>query len=158
MSDLADVWGLTRTRLAASYEDLSDDQLRWRPHEDAHNIGEILYHVAGAEQYWWSRLSQSRAGMDERLEGAVKDGFLREAPSPYSGDDLSVDRIDATLAFTKERILPILVAPSTEQLSMTIESPIGDQITGREGLIRLVQHAAYHTGQIWMIRMSPGFP
>ena len=158
MSDLADVWSFTRVRLAASYEGLSDDQLRWRPHPAAHDIGEILYHIAGAEHYWWARLSGAKSGLDERLDWAVKDGFLRNAPCPFGNEDISLNKIEAALAFTRERIFPILLAPTVEQLSMQLESPIGDMVSGREGMIRLVQHAAYHTGQIWMIRMSPGFP
>ena len=45
MNPLLDVWQFTRDRLAPAYQDLSEDQLKWRAHKDAHSIGELLYHM-----------------------------------------------------------------------------------------------------------------
>src|SRR5262245_35158876 len=64
MQPLRDAWKFTRDRLDQSYQDLTEKQLIWRPHPDAHSIGEILYHVAAAEHYWAARLTDQNPAKD----------------------------------------------------------------------------------------------
>ncbi|MER3401941.1 MAG: hypothetical protein C4336_08465 [Armatimonadota bacterium] len=52
---------------------------------------------------------------------------------------------------------PIIENPTSDVLQKSVISPIGDPIDWREALIRVAQHASYHTGQIWLIRMSQGW-
>ncbi|MEA2553644.1 MAG: hypothetical protein QOJ65_1820 [Fimbriimonadaceae bacterium] len=161
MRALFDVWQFTRERLKPSHEDLSQEQLQWRPHPGTHSLGEILYHIAGAEHYWASRFSgrDPRASeWEDKLDRAVTDGFLKEAPAPFGPDEMTPELITRALEFTASEIAPILESPTSEQLEMPIISPIGDHINGYQGMLRLVQHASYHTGQIWIIRTQPAFP
>jgi uncharacterized damage-inducible protein DinB len=161
MQSLNEIWRFTRERLKPAYQDLSDEQLCWRPHDEAHSIAEIVYHIAGAEHYWATRLSQrdSRATeWEDKLDRAVIEGFLKEAPCPFEPHEMTKELLDQALEFTGFEVLPLLENPTEKELEMPIVSPIGDQIDGRQGLIRMAQHAAYHTGQIWVYRMDPRFP
>lgn len=159
--DAGDVWKFTRFRLAQSLEGLNDSQLRFRMHESAHSIYEIGFHIAGAEHYWAVRFDQrdsDASELDRKLSLAIFDGFLADGSAPFAGDDLSLENLNFVLDYTFGEIAPIFEQDRPEHLAMNLVSPIGDTITGEEGLVRLAQHAAYHTGQIWMIRMHPDFP
>jgi uncharacterized damage-inducible protein DinB len=161
MQPLRDAWKFTRDRLDQSYMDLSEEQLCWRPHPDAHSIGEILYHIAAAEHYWASRMTDKNPAGDAwetRLESAVRDGFLREAPCPFKDDEMTQELLSKALKRTGEELEPILANPSQKQLEMRLVSPLGPEISGYEGFMRVVQHAGYHAGQIWIYRMDPRFP
>lgn len=160
MREIADIWRFTRTRLAQAIEGLSDAQLNWRMFEGAHSIAEYLYHVAGAELYWahhlggWQPANEFEAG----VLACCTDSFLNEKPFPLSPSLCNARDVARALGFAYEQLAPIIESPTPEQLAKPLRSPIGDAITGWEGLIRVAQHAAYHTGQIWLMRMHPAFP
>jgi uncharacterized damage-inducible protein DinB len=161
MNDLAQVWHFTRVRLAQAIEGLNDAQVQWRPYEGGHNIGELLYHIAGVEWYWAWRMAGFQPEPDSweaRLDNAARDGFLNDLLCPFQGNDLTAAKTRYALQFAFEHLQPVLENPSPEQLAMQAVSPIGDPVTAHDGLVRVVQHAGYHTGQIWMIRMDPRFP
>jgi uncharacterized damage-inducible protein DinB len=160
MSELLAIWRFTRTRLAQAIEELTDAQLNWRIFEGAHSIAEYLYHVAGVELYWahylgaWQPNDEFEAG----VLACTCDSFLNERPFPLSQSLCNAADVKRALVLAYERFAPLIESPTPEQLAKPVRSPIGDPITGREGLIRVAQHAAYHTGQIWLMRMHPAFP
>ncbi len=160
MWEIAEVWHFTRKRLAQAIEGLTDAQLNWRMFEGAHSIAEYLYHVAGVELYWAHHLGgyQPQSEFEQCLLRGATDSFLKEAPFPLPATACSAGQIHQTLTHTFALIRPIIEHPTPEQLTKPVVSPIGDPIDGREGLIRLAQHASYHTGQIWLMRMHPQFP
>jgi uncharacterized damage-inducible protein DinB len=162
MSEVATIWHFTRRRLAQAIEGLSNAQLNWRLFEGAHSIAEYLYHVAGVELYWahhlgsWQPADDFEAGV---LLQCTCDSFLNEKPFPLPQSRAATQRmLDARYNWHTNDSAPIIESPTPEQLAKPVRSPIGDPIDGREGLIRVAQHAAYHTGQIWLIRMYPQFP
>lgn len=160
MTELGEVWAFTRVRLDAALDGLTDDQMRVLPWSEGHSIFEIAYHIAGAEHYWATRMlgiDPERTPYDAKLGRAIMDGFLREGNSPYGEEDLNLSSLGQALAYSEGLIRPIYEAPTEAQLTMRMKSPIGDDVSGREGLIRLAQHAGYHTGQIWTIRMMNGW-
>lgn len=160
MTELGDVWAFTRVRLDQSLDGLTDKQMMVTPYPGGHSIFEIAYHIAGAEHYWACRLldiDPNRTPYDAKIDRAIFDGFLREGDSPFTEDDLNRSALDQALAYTEGLIRPIYENPTAEQLEFRMKSPIGDDVTGREGLIRLAQHAGYHTGQIWTIRLMNGW-
>jgi uncharacterized damage-inducible protein DinB len=161
VNDLHAVWLFTRQRLGPAHEGLTAQQLLWQPYVSGHCISEYLLHIAGAEHYWASRLTGRDPAATEfegRLDRAVIDGFLADRPFPFPGYELTRDVVEQALAFTFAEVRAIFENPTQQQLEMALVSPIGDDVTGREGLIRLAQHAAYHTGQIWLLRQDPRFP
>src|SRR6476620_1382351 len=118
MQPLYDVWKFTRDRMAPCYNDLTDEQLRWRPHSNAHSIGELLYHCAGAENYWASRMTgrnPHETPFGDKLDKAVRDGFLIDGiSSPFKDDDMKLALIEKALAFSGEALTPILQNPTDE--------------------------------------------
>lgn len=161
MSDLELVWRFTRQRLAQSLEGLSDSAIRWRQHHCSHTIGEILYHVAGAEHYWGTRILESDPNATElgrKLERATYDGFLRDGACPFGESEMTLGHCLDALNYTEEQIRAVFATSDSARLQLRLTSPIGDPVTVREGLARLAQHAGYHTGQVWMIRTHPDFP
>lgn len=160
MSDLASVWRFTRIRLAQAIEGLTDAQLSWRLFEGAHSIAEYLYHVAGVELYWAHHLAswQPADAFEAGVLACTCDSFLNEKPFPLSQSLCNTADVKRALELASERFAPLIESPTPEQLAKPVRSPIGDPIDGREGLVRAAQHAAYHTGQIWLMRMHPNFP
>ena len=156
MTAFAQVWSFSRDRLSQAHEGLTDAQMAWRQHLEGHCIFEYLFHIAGAEHYW--AVKMAGAEEEEKLFSAVRSGFLRDGPFPFAGDDFRREKAEAALEKSREQLVQLIESPSQDQLEMKIESPLGPTITGREGLIRVAQHAAYHTGQIWVLRMDPRFP
>lgn len=156
MHPYSEIWHFSRLRLAAVIEDLTPEQWEWRMHPTAHTISEIVTHIAGAEHFWAIRMGG--VAREEQLENAVYDGFLKERPFPFAPSERTMPLALALLARTALEFAPVIENPTEAQLTMPLVSPIGDTIQGAEGLRRIAQHASYHTGQIWMIRMSPGFP
>lgn len=160
MTQFAEVWQFTRTRLDAAIEGLTHEQMLWRPHPLAHNVYELLYHIAGAEYYWANRLGSRppESEFERRLDRAVIEGFLQDAEFPFGIEDMSETAVRSVLHFSYDRLRPIIEAPTSEQYEMRLVSPVGDDVDGRTGLIRIAQHAGYHTGQIWSLRLDPRFP
>jgi len=160
MSEIAAIWHFTRRRLAQAIEELTDAQLGWRIYDGAHSIAEYLYHVAGVELYWAHHLGDWRPA-DDFEAGVLQctcDSFLNEKPFPLPQAYCNAAAIERALQMAHDALAPIIESPTPEALTRPVRSPIGDPIDGREGLMRVAQHAAYHTGQIWLIRMHPHFP
>lgn len=154
-----DVWRFTRARLAQSLDGLDESAGNLSAFPGGHTIAEIVLHIAGAEHYWWARMAEVSAGhpeFDAKLDAAVIDGFLRDAPVPFEPDEITLANGIAKLEAMRPRIEALYFGASEEQLGIPMISPIGDPVDGREGLIRLAQHAGYHTGQIWQIRLLAG--
>lgn len=153
------VWSFTRRRLDEALAGLSDSQALWRGWSEGHNIFEYALHVAGAEAYWASRLrAESPSNALAELERCVHEGFLRDGDFPVPAERQCASLALESLALSRDWLEPVIASPTSEQLAMSIVSPIGDSVDGAEGLTRLAQHAGYHTGQINLLRQMPGFP
>lgn len=154
-----EVWRFTRARLAQSLDGLDATHGDARLGPGTHSIAEIALHIAGAEHYWWSRLAGVAPGHpdhDAKLDAAVIDGFLRDAPVPFEEHEITLANAHAALDRMFPRIEDLYANLTEAQAAQPLISPIGDSVDGHEGLIRLAQHAGYHTGQIWQIRMALG--
>lgn len=154
-------WTFTRERLAQAVEDLTDAQAAWKPRPGAHSTTEMLYHLAGAEHWFACRLkgeSPHATEFDRKLDDAVRAEFITDAPFPFSGDELTLAGGLAALEYSFAEMKPVMENPTPEMLERPIETAFGPIVPGIGGLQRIAQHSAYHTGQIWMMRMSPDFP
>lgn len=159
MSPYGEVWAFTRERLAQCYQDLSHEQLVWRPHHGAHNIGEMLYHLAGCEVWFAQGLGDLDLGAEmSHLKQAARDSYITEDDAPFKDDDMTVEKIDAALAASENLIRPIIESPTEAQLAKPTETVIGPVVPGVACLWRVAQHSAYHTGQVWTYRFDPRFP
>jgi hypothetical protein len=159
MSQYGEVWTFTRGRLEQAYQDLSDAQLRWRPHPESHCIGEMVYHVAGVEIWFGLQMSDTKRTAElAKLSEAARASYITGDPFPFDDSDMTKQALDAALETAYEVVGPVIENPSSEQLTMQVETVIGPVVNGVACLWRIAQHAAYHTGQIWTYRMDPGFP
>lgn len=159
MTDLAAVWHFTRGRLDATLAGLTNEDMDHRAFTGAHTIFEMVYHVCGAEHYWASRLHGTPLADEElaaKLELALFNGFLREGKPPFGAEWHTRERMEDVLRQTFAMLKPIMEHPTPAQLEQPMVSPIGDPVTGKQGLTRLAQHAGYHTGQIYIIRQILG--
>lgn len=161
MDHLYDVWLFTRQRLDQSIEGLSEAQAAWRPHETAHTIAEMLYHVAGAEHWMATRLlglDPEATERDKKIDRSVRASFITDDPFPFGAGECTLADARLALAETAPLAERVLKNPGPEILEKPLETPLGPVVEGVGGLWRIAQHAAYHTGQIWTYRSLPGFP
>jgi hypothetical protein len=65
---------------------------------------------------------------------------------------------EAATGTMRREIEPVLRGPSERRPAMAPTSPIGDSVTGMEGLRRLARRSRHHGGQVWLIRNLAGLP
>lgn len=153
MHPFGEVWIFTLKRLHSTLNAMNDHQASARAFEGGHSTIEYCLHIAGAEHYWASRLGAcSPSERGTQLERCLFEGFLNEGPFPTELSNYTLSSAIEALEWTHSLIMPVYEAPTERQLSLELVSPIGDSVTGREGLLRLAQHAAYHTGQIVLLQ------
>lgn len=153
MHPFGEVWRFTRSRLTSILAAMSENEARFRAFSGGHSTIEYCLHMAGAEHYWASRLGGvPRSERGDLLERCLFEGFLHDGSFPSELSTHTLDQAQTELAWTFELIAPIFESPTESQLLMELTSPIGDAVSGREGLLRLSQHAAYHAGQIMLLQ------
>lgn len=116
-------------------EELSDEDLWWRPHEHANSIGNLLLHLAGNIRQWI--VSGVGGAPDTRLRQAE---FDKRGPLPR---DEVLRRLDAALSDTDQVLRALDPAALTQDR----------QIQGRDtnvfrAIYHVVEHFGMHTGQI----------
>jgi len=161
MNGFLQTWEFTRTRLAQAIDDLSEEQAAWRPFPGANTITEMVFHMAGAEHWFGCRVLGEDPGstdFERKLDNSVRAQFLTGDIFPFEGADLTLAKAKEALEFSSVRARRFLTSQTAEELSRQIESPMGPIVDGVGGLLRIAQHCAYHTGQIWTYRQMPGFP
>ena len=159
MSPYGEVWKFTHERLDQAFHDLTDEQLRWRPRPDAHSIAEWIFHLAGSDIWFATRMRGIEPDdWAAKLQRAARAGFIDDSPMPFNDNDATVENLKGALEHSASYLLALLENPSTQQLEMQVETVIGPMVPGVACLWRVAQHAAYHTGQIWVYRFDPSFP
>jgi len=139
--------------------DLNHAQLNWRMHSDALTIAQMVVHVAGVEVSFTSQLLGIELDADgQKFKSAATDGVVNDKPFPYSDEELTPENVQELLAFAKQLVQPMISNPSEEVLKKELVSALGPIITGEGALARLAFHPAYHQGQAYLIRTTPGFP
>jgi hypothetical protein len=161
MNGYLETWRFTRERMQQSWEDLSLEQLHWRLHEDSASIAEHLLHVCGGEHWLGRRMRRidpRPTEFDQKVDLCVRDGFLNDNPFPFTREEMDHSLIQRILDKTASEIDPMMSNITDDLLASEFETPLGPTADGIGGLNRLAQHPAYHTGQIWTIRLHPDFP
>jgi hypothetical protein len=161
MNGFLETWKFTRARMDQAWEDLTLEQLHWRPHSEAMTIAEQVLHVASAEHNMARRMRKEEPRADEfetKLDKAVRDGFLNDNAFPFSQEEMTKEMIASTLRFTGAQVESIMDDMNDELLNVEFETALGPMAKGLGGYQRMAQHPAYHTGQFWSYRMHPEFP
>lgn len=122
-------------KIRAAVEQLSEEDLWWRPNEASNSVGNLLLHLAGNIRQWI--VSGVGGASDQRHraeEFAQRDPLPREAL--LAGLTEAVLDADAVLARTN---------PATLGVRLTVQ---GRQVTALEVIYHVVEHLAMHAGQI----------
>jgi uncharacterized damage-inducible protein DinB len=128
-------------------------EMDWKPAAEGDSIGAITEHVIAAERRWLDEVllaqlplpaspaAQAARSMPERLRsGVAADSYL------------------ADLAVQYQRIMAFMAGLTDDQLSATRRTRRGHEVTVEWVLHHLIQHVAYHTGQVVYITMLDRFP
>ncbi len=158
MSQFETSWELSRKRFVDEISSLSSEQLNWRLHPNSLTIGEMALHVAGVEISFASQLSGTELSDEQaRLKSAATDGVVNRNPFPFGEAEIHPPLVKAALENSLQMVKPLMENPEPIW-SKELVSALGPVITGEGALARLAFHSAYHQGQAYLIRTSPGFP
>ena len=140
---------LTRGRLTRDYpaqinaclDVLTDEELWWRPNDQANAVANLVLHLAGSNRYYFVEAIGGREiGRDRQAEFATRDGFPKATL-------LEIWRHSLTVV---EEILNGLHA---DQM-MTTTTRTGKETTYAQILLHVTHHTAAHMGQIvWITKM-----
>lgn len=159
MTQFATSWRLCRGRFLDAIQDLNQEQLNWRLHDNTLTLGEAAIHVAGAEVSFMSQLTG--VDLDEfatRVKRAATEGVVNDNPFPFSPAEITPELVQKALAIGYAITEPVIDNPSDEVLKGELVSVLGPVITGEGALARFAFHPGYHQGQAHLIRTAPGFP
>jgi hypothetical protein len=159
MSDFHAAYQISRTRFEDEVKGLTREQLNWRMQPDSMTIGEAAMHVAGAEVNFISQLLSSPLdAYAERLKKAATEGVVNDEPVPFSPEEITPEIVTEALTYGRAMAEPIIAAPSDQVRANVIKSVLGPMIDGTGALARLAFHPAYHQGQVYLMKQSPGYP
>ena len=159
MSDFAKAWTLSRQRFVDEIKDLNGEQLRWKLHADSLSIGEMALHVAGIETSFGTQILDKELTPEQaKLKRAATEGVVNSNPFPFAASEIDAPLVLGSLEASKAIVEPLITEPSPAVLTKQIQSALGPIITGEGAFARLSFHSAYHQGQAYLIKTSPGFP
>lgn len=125
-------------RLRSCVEQLSDDQVWWRPNEASNSIGNLMLHLNGNVQQWL-------IGSFKRLSDT------RDRPSEFRQQQvIPATEVLNTLGATVKEAVTVLSSLTEADLLKTY-SIQGYTVTGLHAVYQVVEHFALHYGQILYI-------
>ncbi|MEQ1759249.1 MAG: DinB family protein [Vicinamibacterales bacterium] len=144
---------ITRLRLTVDYpgqiqtclDALSEDQIWWRPHEQANAVGNLVLHLIGSNHYYVEHAIGEHV-LDRERAAEFTARATRTKSDLQAGWDASVRRTQAVL----EGLTPSQMAQATERTGRTT--------TFAQILLHVSHHNATHMGQVvWITKMlAPG--
>jgi uncharacterized damage-inducible protein DinB len=132
-------------QIAACLDTLTDDQLWWRPNEQANAVGNLVVHLAWSNRYYLEQVIGGRdIGRDRQSEFAARGGMTKAQVRAVWDEALRVTT--ATL----HDLGPAQLTQTTDRTGKTT--------TFAQILLHVSHHNAIHTGQIlWVTKMvQPG--
>jgi uncharacterized damage-inducible protein DinB len=117
---------------------LSDGDIWWRPHSTSNSVGNLALHLSGNVRQW---IISGLAGEPDRRERDKE--FAEYGPLPRR---VLVARLRSTVV-EAGRVLKGLDSPEL----IRVYSIQGFRVTGLEAVAHVVEHFAYHAGQIIFI-------
>lgn len=144
---------VTRLRLTKDYpgqiqaclDVLNDDEVWWRPNEQANAVGNLVLHLAGSNTYYLEQVIGGRdIGRDRKAEFTARGGGSKA-------------RVLDVWNASRQGAEQVLNSLTPSQLSHTTEST-GKPATYAQILLHVSHHNAAHMGQIvWVTKMlHPG--
>ena len=133
--------------LREAIEGLSAEQANYRPLSGVHSIGDLTHHVAAWE-----------GEVERRITGHAS-GMPQEGNFPAEGTRLNADEWKALCARLDARcasMLSMLRSFDAARLSEILPTVEAEPVSIRGMLNGLVQHNAYHAGQMVLLRRAQG--
>ena len=140
---------LTRVRLLQDYPGqintcldlLTDEELWWRPNEQANAVANLVLHLSGSNRYYLDQVIRGRdTGRNRDAEFAARGGYTKRA---------LLEVWQAALAVTED----VLSHFDPSQMMETTDRS-GKVTTFAQLLLHVTHHNAVHMGQIvWMTKM-----
>ena len=128
-------------RLLKCVQEVSDEQLWWRPNDSSNSIGNLVLHVTGNVNQWIN------AGL-----GGDDDIRVRQSEFDNRGEIGRVEmvkRLDAVMSRAKQVLQEL-----QESDLLKIYSVQGYKETGVSIVLHVVEHFSYHVGQMTYIVKS----
>ena len=126
-------------RLCSCLDQLSDEQIWWRPNEASNSIGNLLLHLNGNVRQW---LLQALGGVENVRD---RDSEFRQRAV------ISVSELRATLDTTLREVDAVLDRLSVQDLLQKHEIQVCSDIPAMDAIYHVVEHFAMHYGQILYI-------
>lgn len=122
-------------RILECLKRLSDEDIWWRPHVTSNSVGNLVLHLSGNVRQWI--ISGLGGGPDRRQRDKE---FAERGPLPRRA---LVTRLRSTVV----EACRVLKRLRTQELER-VHSIQGFRVTGFQAVAHVVEHFAYHTGQI----------
>lgn len=159
MTDFSKSWQLSRGRLRAEVEGMSQAQLDYKIHPNSLSAAQAVVHVVGVEIWFIAQLTGTvLEGDHARIAKCATEGVVNDNPFPFTTEELSLEFVMWALAEGEKFAAPHIENPSDEFLKGELKSALGPIITGEGALTRIAFHSAYHQGQIYLCKTAPDFP
>jgi uncharacterized damage-inducible protein DinB len=123
---------------------VSPDMAAARPVADGHSVWEIVLHMTGWQREVARRLGGATPGLPD--EG--------DWPEPPASSQEAWDRAKADLRESLEQLADAVASLSDQDLEDRIGTssrPLGTGVTKAETAMGMLQHNAYHSGQIALL-------
>lgn len=126
-------------RIIACLDDMSEDDLNWRPIKTANSLFVLATHILGTTE--------------ENILGVLcGQPVQRRREAEFAAVGTSAETVRSKWSELRSRIEEALRHLTPEELNRKREHPRRGQLTGREVLIVLARHAAEHMGQAELTR------
>ncbi|MDE3137707.1 MAG: DUF1572 family protein [Acidobacteriota bacterium] len=122
-------------QIIKSLESLTDQQIWWRPNPASNSVGNLVLHLSGNVRQWIISGIGGVADVRKRDEE-----FSEQGPLPRQG-------LVALLRSTVNAACRVLAKTPADSLN-TLMSRQGYVMSRQAGITRVIEHFAYHTGQI----------
>jgi uncharacterized damage-inducible protein DinB len=132
-------------QIRACLDVLTDDQIWWRPHEQANAVGNLVLHLAGSNRFHFEQVIAGRdVGRDREAEFSVRGGFSKAG-------------VRAAWEESMAAVTEVLSGIDPTQLMQTTDRT-GKTTTYTQILLHVSHHNALHAGQIlWVTKLlQPG--
>lgn len=133
-------------KISAALAELTDDQIWWRPNDDANSIGNLILHLCGNVRQWMI------AGVGGEVDARDRDSEFTER------HQLSREELMKLLLSTLSEVDSVLAGLEGEVTNSQTDAPLqrecvpqGFAQTVLDAVFHVVEHFSYHTGQIVFI-------
>ncbi len=132
-TDFLNVYSYTSGKAAQLATAIPEDKFDWRPAEGVRSVKESVLHMAGANYFFGSMLGTAMPeGVDPR--GFEKSGMTK---------DEAIATLNKSVEFAQQAVKNLSAEQANEKIDF-----FGNEVTRRQAMFILGDHAAEHLGQL----------